>query len=302
MLVSEFVPIKVVPRNKRRFPDWGFEHVSVGDVVNVPVANLSPQSTYFVDVQCDYCGKLFRCRLYSYRTHKARAFLDTDCCQDCKQLKIEETMMAKYGVKSSLSLPEVQEKIKASCLAKYGVEYPMFCDDFQEKTEATMLRKYGVKHNMQSAELREKLHSTLLQRYGVEHALQYPPFLDKALQKSHTIGISAPQREIFEKVNNLGYPCELNYYTGRFFYDVAVFCADNKIDVEYDGYWWHKDRIDKDRERDAIAVEEGWKVIRFRPIERYNDAPTQEQIQNAINTVINENRSVLWIELGGLTI
>lgn len=298
MLISEFVPIEVVPRNKRRFPDWGFDDVSVGDIVNVPISRLSPQSAFFVDVRCDYCSKIFRSRLYAYRNNKARSFFDTDCCQECKQLKIEETMMAKYGVKSSLLLPEVQDKIKTTCLEKYGVEYPMFCADFQEKAEATMLQKYGVRHNMESEELRDKIKETLLRRYGVEHALQYPAFLEKALQKNQSIGVSAPQREMFERIKQLGYQCKLNYACGCFFYDVAVFCGDMMLDIEYDGYWWHKDRIDKDKERDRTTVNNGWKVIRFRPGERCNDIPTSEQIQHAINVALHTDCQVQWIELG----
>jgi len=38
---------------------------------------------------------------------------------------------------------------------------------------------------------------------------------------------------------------------------------DNKINIEYDGEFFHKNRKKKDKERDRILKSNGWKVLRI---------------------------------------
>jgi very-short-patch-repair endonuclease len=51
----------------------------------------------------------------------------------------------------------------------------------------------------------------------------------------------------------------LNYKTDGKYIDVAL--PERKIAIEYDGWYWHKDKQDKDSERIIELLDDGWKVL-----------------------------------------
>ena len=46
--------------------------------------------------------------------------------------------------------------------------------------------------------------------------------------------------------------------------DVDIVVEDLGVIVEFDGSWWHRNKVDKDREKTALMEEAGWQVIRVR--------------------------------------
>jgi hypothetical protein len=46
--------------------------------------------------------------------------------------------------------------------------------------------------------------------------------------------------------------------------DVDIVLEDLKVVVEFDGAYWHRNKVDKDREKTALMEEAGWQVIRVR--------------------------------------
>ena len=46
--------------------------------------------------------------------------------------------------------------------------------------------------------------------------------------------------------------------------DVDIVLDALKVVVEFDGSWWHRNKVDKDREKTALMEEAGWQVIRVR--------------------------------------
>ena len=46
--------------------------------------------------------------------------------------------------------------------------------------------------------------------------------------------------------------------------DVDIVFDDLKVVVEFDGAYWHRSKVDKDREKTALMEEAGWQVIRVR--------------------------------------
>lgn len=61
---------------------------------------------------------------------------------------------------------------------------------------------------------------------------------------------------------------------------------DSKIDVEYDGWYYHKDKQDYDNRRDIFVQSNGYKVLR---IKGNYQIPTEEQLQEAINYLVKGN-------------
>jgi very-short-patch-repair endonuclease len=72
---------------------------------------------------------------------------------------------------------------------------------------------------------------------------------------------SKPQLELYEKIKKIYPVAELEYKFLNYSLDIAI--PSKKIDIEYDGSYWHKNKKNKDRERDKILKSHGWSVIRI---------------------------------------
>ena len=55
--------------------------------------------------------------------------------------------------------------------------------------------------------------------------------------------------------------------------------AEEKIDIECDGRYWHKLRSKKDKERDEFLRSKGWCVHRF------NDKEIKENLEEVLETI-----------------
>ena len=88
--------------------------------------------------------------------------------------------------------------------------------------------------------------------------------------------------------------CIPQFYIPPFTLDCLLIINHIKIDVEYDGWYWHQNRQEKDADRDNKLFSLGYKVLRIRANKLL---PTIEQIQNAINYLLNTNFLFTSIEL-----
>jgi len=75
--------------------------------------------------------------------------------------------------------------------------------------------------------------------------------------------------------------------------DVAIFIDNIKIDLEYDAWYWHKDK-NKDRKRDEFLKSQEWKILRIRSGKLL---PTLEQIEESINKLVISDRTFTQIVL-----
>jgi len=64
---------------------------------------------------------------------------------------------------------------------------------------------------------------------------------------------------------NNKYEIKLNYPLSNVSLDIALFIDDIKIDIEYDGWYWHKDQ-QKDRRRDEFLKSQGWKILELKVV------------------------------------
>ena len=114
---------------------------------------------------------------------------------DAIKAKIENTVLAKYGVKMALQNKEIREKGIATMQKRYGVDNPFQAEkvkqhikeknrllhgveyntqrkDVQEKTKRTCIEKYGVSNPMKNKAVREKGMATNMVKYGAENPFQ----------------------------------------------------------------------------------------------------------------------------------
>ena len=69
---------------------------------------------------------------------------------------------------------------------------------------------------------------------------------------------------------------------------------DQKIDIEYDGWYWHQDRRKDDIRNKVLTKRFGWKVIR---VQSGSYLPKTEDVVNAINALINSEQKIYTITL-----
>lgn len=83
----------------------------------------------------------------------------------------------------------------------------------------------------------------------------------KAMLASSINITSKPQKKLFEMVFSLFPETQLEYKIFNKSLDIAI--VNHKIDIEFDGEFWHKDRKDSDNKRDELLESNGWHVLRY---------------------------------------
>ena len=93
---------------------------------------------------------------------------------------------------------------------------------------------------------------------------------------------------------NEGYDVKINYPVDKFSLDIALFYCNQKIDIEYDGWYWHQDKH-KDAIRNGVLINKcGWKVIR---VKSGNLLPDITCLNDAIKTVAHTEQNLYSIKL-----
>lgn len=209
--------------------------------------------------------------------------------------KVKATNLERYGDECSCRNEEVKNKLKKTNVKRYGYEYTLQNEEIRNKGKQTSLERYGKESYTQTQEYNEKVKIISLEKYGVEHFLQNSEVIEKRMQTLYNNGTcptSSQQIEIYNQLLNLKYNIELNYPVSRCNLDIALFVDNIKIDIEYDGWYWHDSQ--KDRKRDEFLKSQGWKILR---IKSANKIPSLEQIQEGIFKLVNTDRTFTKITL-----
>lgn len=306
---------------KQRYYDLGYTNVFDDDVIYVDIKHLSPKSHKQVMITCDYCGNDFLVNYngYSGNKNKIKSKNYKDACPNCRGKKLKESMnllygvdapmqldfvkekrdetfMKKYGTPNISSIQEIKEKKRNTYIERYGVINSSQMDTYREKFEKTCMERYGVKHPFQSEVVKEKIKATNLEKYGVENPSKNSEVVNKIImsQKEHFGGkTSDVQVKLFEQIKSMGYKAELNYPVDNYLLDVAVFIDDIKIDIEYDGWYWHRDK-QKDDARNSVLLNLGWNVIR---VQSGILLPSNIEMQKCIENILNDDTRLQFIKL-----
>ena len=127
LIENQFIKIRVTNNTEEHFNNLGYK-VKNGDLIVIPVEHLSNGSGTKIGVICDYCGVPFT------REWRKKLMSKDDCCKKCKNKKMMNTSLKRYGNVCSLQNPEIHNKVKKSNLLKYGVEYPLQNKQIYQKT------------------------------------------------------------------------------------------------------------------------------------------------------------------------
>lgn len=288
MLISKTAKIKWCYKNKKRYTQLGYIFTNFGDEFDVNIEHLQSGSHAIVLKKCDYCDNISKISYKDYLYHHDKDL--GDCCKNCENIKYKQTCLEKYGVENINILNEKKIKSKQTCLKKYGVSHAMKLQETIEKANNTNIKKYGSERPLQNKEILNKQRNTCIEKYGTEFPIQLEEFKSQAIENSRKtlckkgqIITSKPQiklfnisKEIFGKENVL-----LNYSLGKYSLDIFIKYNDIKIDLEYDGCYWHQDE-NKEKIRNNYVLNNDYRIIRIKGNNRDNNLPTKEKLLEII--------------------
>lgn len=301
LLEEKLVKVKWHSTNKQRYMDRGYIYTKMKDSFFAKAKDVVECSDGAkIPVRCDYCGEIYypTSRTYLINHNKGKE----DCCSACRGKKIRKTVQEKYGVNNVVDLQKVRDKMKVTCLNKYGVESPLALPSIYEETQKSFNEHYGTSNGIKDLrtvkELSDKIAETNTNKYG-----GISPFasqevrtkIKEQMYKNGTCATSGKQLKLQEMIKKNYGNCELNYPCGESSLDCMAIINGIKIDIEYDGWYWHKDREKQDRNRDYFVKSRGYKVLRFFA---YADRlPTEEELLTAIEQLTTTNKKYLKVEL-----
>lgn len=271
---NQKIRIKWNNHSKQHYINLGYQYTKYGDEFVVNVEDLSHGSKAEVIVVCDYCGKETK-RTYKDYLRRHDNVLG-DCCFDCCQIKRENTNLKNFGVCNLAQSKDIMNKIQSTNLAKYG----NVC-------------------SAQGQDIKEKIKQTNREKYGYDWAVQSPIVIAKmrqSLYKNGTTPTSKMELIICQMLNEIygSENCQPSYPLGNITMDCLLTVNDSKIDVEYDGWYWHKDKQEYDKRRNYYLLRHGYKILR---IKSNNELPTKEQIKEAVDYLVKDNHGYTEIIL-----
>ena len=286
---NQTVQISINSKNKKYYENILGKQLKIKDVVDISPDNLMHGSTIKFYAICDNCKKEKEVVGQSY--FKAVDRNGEYFCEDCHRTRDSKKMRMAWDSKTQDELDEIYAKRKTTCMEKYGVDNPAKNKDVQQrarttninryggvapacnqkvlsKIEKTNLKKYGVKYTTQDKETRRKMINSNYSRYGYTNPGQNPEFQVKArktMYKNGTCPTSKQQYTIYELLmHEYGEDnCKLNYPCLNYNLDCMLQIGDICIDVEYDGWAWHKN-AEHDNIRNERVLNEGYKILRIK--------------------------------------
>lgn len=276
---------------KKYYESLGYIFSKIGDEFEVFAYELKPYSNTIVRVVCDYCGKDYFPTYHNFYIKKDKKH----CCKYCKSKASKETNLRRYGKEHYSQTKECKEHKKQVCMEHYGVENPSQSQLIQNKKKETNRKKFGTDWFVES----EKFKQYNLINYGVENPMQNHQIREKAA-KSITNNNNFPKSKEEDKFVNILKSIfgEDNCLTGKFcrryILDCLLMIDDIKIDVEYDGWYWHTLKQEEDKIRDEYMLSHGYKVLRFLS---KGTMPEKQLIVDCVKTLCETNQNFIQIQV-----
>lgn len=314
LLPNQMVQTKWTKQNKDYYEKLGYTFTKFNKYFEIKAEDLSCQSHIKVKVICDNCLSERNMPWRDYLRYHSDKF--GDLCINCCRAKTKDTCLSKYGkenpsqvdifkekrkkthiekfgVENAFQAEACKNKSRQTNLKKYGTEYASQNKEVKNKTQATCLKRFGVACPSKSEQVKQKSKKTCLERYGCEYSLSCPEVREKGRQtlyENGNIPTSKPEKEtcnllkqIYGKEN-----CYPGYPLDRLNFDCLLVIDDVKIDVEYDGWYFHSKNQQYDNRRNRFVISKGYKVLR---IKGNYQIPAKDELKEAIDCLVKGNYS-----------
>lgn len=335
MLLTKTVKINVTSRTFNHYKNKGYsipmkysekskkEALDSNIAIFVNALDLPASSHIKIRYRCDNCGEEFETDYCNWNQSKYKEL--GDLCKDCAmKIKLPKAMQDKYGYSNAAQVPSIVDKKKQTdmkkydnewhiasskvrdnivgvWLGKYGTDNPMKNEEVKKKAIETNNYKYGGNSSLCCEEIKEKVKRTCLLKYGVKNPAQSKEIQSKireTLYSNGTVPTSKAEKQmcailedIFGEEN-----CFPNYPEVNLSLDCLVVLGNYKIDFEYDGKYWHQDRAQHDAARNAVLMNNGYKIVRIKG-NNQDDMPTRNQILDAVDYLVKDNHHLVFIDM-----
>ena len=276
--LNEEIAVCWNPANKKHYEDKGYVFTKNGDEFFVKIYDLPTYSDKKIPVVCDFCNEIYYPSYKNY--NKCHEDGKLDCCKKCSSKKAKNTMLLRYGVSHYQQTEECKSRKRNVCLSRYGVDNPSKVKEIQDKKVATNIKKFSADWYVAS----DKFKEYCIERYNVDNPMKCKEIKDKSVEslfKNGNIPISSEEIK-FGDILKKKYGdknCISCYRDGRFIFDFLLLVDNMKIDVEYDGAYWHSFRKEYDRKRDEVIKSHGYKIFR---VVSNGEMPSCSAIEEAI--------------------
>lgn len=307
---NQTVKLQWNSRGKKRYTELGYVFTKMGDYFDVKVKDLSKNSHKKIIAICDYCGEEL---VTEYRDYcKRKDNNEAVTCHKCFRKKGANTCLIRYGANNPSRVKEfqnkrnktfdekfggnpfaneqVKKKIKQQYLEKYGVEHSSQVKEIREKIKCTNLERYGYNTPSKSLEVKKKAEKTNIKRYGVKASILNSDIRRKGIKTMLQNGRTCKSKseikmyQLLQKIYGAENCDDSQIVDGKLL-DIVLWIKGNKIDIEYDGSYWHRNKF-KDINRDIRLRSRGYKILR---VKGNYQIPTQEQLKNAIDYLVNNH-------------
>lgn len=171
MLISKNAEVTWNSKNKKHYTDLGYHFTKIGDKFIANVDDLTSGSRAVIQYNCDYCNNTFDCQWYVYITKKKKCKTDKDCCANCLEFKVKESVERAFGSFANMYFASNKQRT-ATNIQKYGADNPFGNSEIKEKIANTNICRYGVQYTQQNKDVRSKTIQTCLEKYGVENYVE----------------------------------------------------------------------------------------------------------------------------------
>lgn len=273
MIKEKNIQIRIVGRTIKKYQKLGYV-CKVGDFIEIDINHADKQSHVKITAICDKCKKEHILSVYAYYKNyiKGNRYL----CNNCKQEKIEETNMKRYGVKRPLQNKDIRKKAEDTNMEKYGFNAASKNTDVINKLINTNLLRYNVISTAKLQEVKDKQlitnRSKLLDKYKSLNILSinssiYGSVCTFFCEKKHNFELSFSN--LYDRLKYNVTLCTIcnpinsfsdkekeihnfikSVYTGTIIIndrkilegkELDVYLPDLKLAFEFNGLYWHSD-------------------------------------------------------------
>jgi len=162
MIKEDKIEICVVARSINKYKSLGYV-CNIGDIIFVDIKDIPQQSHSRITAICDCCKTEKVISLYAYWKNYNKQNKYT--CNKCKQSKIENTNLQRYGTKRPIQNKEVRKKLENTNLERYGTNIATKNVNVKNKIINTNLERYGVTSTAKLDIIKKKQKETNFNKY-----------------------------------------------------------------------------------------------------------------------------------------
>lgn len=118
MILTREIVVKINEANFSYYENLGYEEITIGEELIIPVELLSKGSHFKIKCKCDDCGieKDVIFKNYIKYDNKWGEYF----CRKCSESKRKKTLRKNFGVDYPIQNKKVMQKMKKTLVKKYG--------------------------------------------------------------------------------------------------------------------------------------------------------------------------------------